>query len=211
VKKVEQLSINETQMILVQLVFKPDKDLITTVKLQFDPSVNYLIRKAAYDTSSSNGNYRREEEVVDFKECEPGVFYPERVLGRSEEDGKPYSTSESRLSDIHVNEAIPKSIFHLTYPNGVYLSDGIKGTRYRVDAQGNQISEGIPLTRGPAAPIPGDRPPAGSETQAEPGSAMRWILPISLLVLAMASVAGLLRRRRERITEGQKRGACESA
>jgi hypothetical protein len=161
------------------------------LELYFDPSVNYLIRKEVL----KSGNYVREHEVVQFKECAPGLFFPQRINGR-EDNGK----STTVLSDIHVNQALPADIFDFRYPAGVYLSDGIKGVSYRTDSEGNPISAITPHARG--SPPPRSEPGAiATETQEEPRSFTSWILPLALVILASAATLALVRRWRSQTSK----------
>src|SRR5205085_2583892 len=89
-------------------------------------------------------------------ECSPGLFFPERIIGGSEANGKPATTTIAELSDVRVNGPLPDGIFQLLYPHNIYLTDSIRGVIYRVDPQGNQLSEARPLGgRVPPPPVGG--------------------------------------------------------
>jgi hypothetical protein len=134
---------------------------------------------------------------VKFKECSPGVFFPEQEVGRSYNHGTEHTSSTTEVSDLRVNEPLPKDIFRLTYPRGVILSDTIRGTQYRVDSQGNMMSKETPMGR--EAPPPDQTRTESewaTETQEEPRSAVRWILPVSFGIVTVAGVAAFVQRRR---------------
>lgn len=197
-KKIERKSVHGKEMIVVQLFFDRSGDVnrAWNIEIYFDPGVNYLIRKVVYSVASKGG-YIREEEVQNFKEFGSGVFFPEQAVGRSENQGKQYSTNTSKLTDIKVNQPLPRDIFRFRYPQGVFMADKIRGCEYRIDAEGNPISKEVPFGRGDPPPIKeGDAQSAGTETQEEPRPASRWILPISLGILIVGGVAAFLRRRR---------------
>lgn len=189
-KRAEWYTIDGNKLAMIELVIPQPNSPGDSwdVQFYFDPSVNYLVRKEVY----RHGSYAREQEVVQFKECAPGLYFPERVSGRSKD-----STSSTLLSEIRVNQPLPADIFNFRYPHGVYLSDGIKGVSYRTDPEGNPISAVTPHSRGPLPPRSEAEPATlGTETQEEPRSLTRWILPLALVILASAGVVAVIRRRR---------------
>jgi hypothetical protein len=191
-------------MVVVKLYFdKSDnrKDR-WTVELHFDPAVNYLIRKQVYVCATAKGNFYREREVVQFQECKPGLFFPQKIVGRSDSDGKPFSKTSIEISAIRVNEPLPEGIFDFRYPQGAMLFDDIEGVRYQVDSFGNRISESVPITRQPPPPT-ASKSEKGMQTLDEPSHLSQWILPSSVAILTVAVAIALLRwyrRRKARAT-----------
>jgi hypothetical protein len=205
--RAERRSIKGKEMLVAHLVFDRTKDQggAWDVEIHFDPAVNYVVRKTIYTASGTNGRFIREDEVIQFKECAPGLFFPERLEGHSELNGKPDFNHTTVISDIRVNQPLPDDIFRLHYPEGVNLSDQIRNIRYRVDSEGHQTSAGTPL-QGRVVPPPPERQSdssgPGMETQEEPRSASRWVLPVSLVILAFAGIAVFVRRWRRIATVG---------
>jgi len=154
--------------------------------------VNYLVRKAIYSIPGSS--FRREDEIVKFLEIAPGIFFPVEAIGTSPPD----SRSKAKLLEIKVNQPLPPSIFKFSYPRGVYFGDSITGTQYRVDSEGNAISKKTPLGTPPPPPA-GELPQVGQgmESQGEPESITRWILPVSVMVLVLAGGFAVLIRLRK--------------
>lgn len=192
----EWITARGQKMVVVRLAFARSESKAGSVpwnvEIHFDPAANYLVRKTIYQSTSG---YRREEEVASFKECSPGVFFPERVTGRSGSGNNMATSLVSIFSDIHVNQPLPPGIFHFRYPNGILLTDSIKGTSYRVDPEGNPLSSGQPMARvGPPPLAEGVAPGTGKETEEEPKPLSRWILPCSLLALALGGGGALARR-----------------
>ncbi len=123
-------------------------------KMQFwmDPSVNHLLR--AMRMIMHDGS-RMEAEVTDFREHQPGVFFPERIVRR-------YRPASSRTRErpwdeecvlvAEINRPIPDQVFQIKYHPGVHFVDQMNGTIYPVDTDGRRI--------GPAKPIAGDSPDA---------------------------------------------------
>jgi hypothetical protein len=196
--RAQRKAVDGKETIVVELFFEGTKTRPSAwdIEIQFDPTVNYLVRKVSYTTSGVKGRFRREDEVAEFKECTPGVFFPERARGQSgPEGGDPDFTYSVVFSDVQVNEPLPDDVFRFRYPKGVYLTDSIRGTVYRVDAVGNRTSPETPMGKIP--PPPEEEPalqPPGQETQEEPRPATRWILPVSLGILTMGGILFVLRR-----------------
>jgi hypothetical protein len=197
--KADRKSIGGKPMILVRLSFDPvtKGEDEWDMEVYFDPSVNYLVRKAVY----VNRRIRREDEVASFKECAPGVFFPEEIVGRSEYNGSQDTSCATHISNVKVNEPIAEDIFRLRFPNNIILTDGIIGGQYHVDAQGNRISEVKPLAQGPGAPGLEAGVIPGIESESEPWPVSRWILLFSLLVLIAGGIGALVRWRRRRAAE----------
>lgn len=204
VTDVRRQSIQGKEAIVVRLFFAEQGERTAwNVEIHFDPSVNYLIRKTVY--VHANGPYRIEDEVVSFKECSPGLFFPERLVGRSGPEGNYNFNHTTVISEIRINQPLPENVFHLRYPEGVVFDDRIRGVRYRANSEGKPISPEEPLEVGRVAVAPLGEEPASSrpmETQEEPRSMTRWILPISCGILAVGLIAAFVRRRHRSAAEG---------
>jgi hypothetical protein len=169
------------------------------VTIYTDPDVNYLVRKVVY-ASSGKVEYRREEEVIEFKDGGGGVFFPESTVGRSENGGKPYSSLQCQVKDIRINESLPQDAFRLRYPRGTQLNDNIRGVTYTVDEDGRQISKESAQNRGPqAAPAAFPASPM-TETREEPAGIGRWILIAFLAVGLIGLVVIVLRHRMRQVS-----------
>jgi hypothetical protein len=198
-KKVERKQAGGKGLIMVQLFFDKSKksDVPINVDIYFDPDVNYLVRQVTYNFL--NPNYRWDDEVLDFKEHQPGLFFPEQMAGSSQwlTNKVKGDDNTTRFSEVQINQPLPRDIFNFKYPHGVSLRDNIRGSEYRVDADGNPISQQIPYVHEPPPPASAaDAPIPGTETQEEPQSATRWILPISVGILIVGGVAAFRQRRR---------------
>ena len=193
--RVEKQLIDTREMIVVGLQFEPPAEgKAWESEIHFDPSVNYLIRKVV--RSKTGSRFADVEEAVQFKNCGGGIFFPERVVGRAGVGDKPSETrSESLLSDIRVNQPLPPEVFRLRYPAGISLTDSIRGTSYRVDSDGNPLSVEKPLgTVPPPAPSRLAGPDGGAETAEEPQSRFRWILPVSIGLVAVGILLTVRKR-----------------
>lgn len=187
------------EMIRVRLQFEePRKEKSAwKVEIDFDPSVNYLVRKTVYTSAK---NYVREDEVMQFKESAPGVFFPEKLTGRAGPSGKFDFEHSTTLSEIQVNRPLPEGIFRLRYPPGLYMHDTVRGTRYKIDSDGNRISPEEPRRKGKGTPPPPlaeepSRPRTATEEEPRPWT--RWILPVSSAILLVGLAAALVRRYRK--------------
>lgn len=159
-------------------------------------ATNYLIRKVAYVSHLKAGTYRSENEVAHFKECSPGVFFPERLEGRYGNKDAWTFKSTTVLSDIRINPLLPENVFRLSIPHGVTLVDGIRGVSYKVDSAGRRISAEEPLGRIPPPPVGASAEAPRKATQFEPTPASWWVLPVSAAVLVFGITAYIVRRMR---------------
>jgi hypothetical protein len=204
VKGAERRTIEGKELVVVGVVFdrskEKDKGSVWDVEIQFDPAVNYLIRKMVFTApgmaivAGKPRTFRREEEVVQFKECSPGVFFPERLIGGSGPEGNFNFNHVTIISEIRVNQPLPEGTFRFRFPHGVELVDSTRGVRYPVDSKGNRIGPETPLAISPPPP-PVDSPPPSQqlETQEEPQGWSRWIFWVSLGIVLLAG-GGLLYR-----------------
>jgi hypothetical protein len=210
IKKTERKTIDGKEVIVVAVIFAGNAARPGTwdVEVFFDPAVNYLVRKVVYTTPGPKGRIRQEQEVTQFKECAPGVFFPERAKGSSGLEGTSANNDSALFnefsvlfSDIHVNEPLPDDIVRFRYPDGIILSDAIRGTTYRVDSEGNRISDETPFGKIPPPPE-GElaASPLGTETREEPWPTTWWILPVSLGLLIFGSALYLVRRWRTSVS-----------
>lgn len=201
--KAERKKVDGNEMIAVNLSFDRSRERADSwdVEIQFDPTVNYLVRRTKYVQHGDNGRYVRDEEVIKFREFNGGVYFPERIVGQTALDGHKDGSYSTVITDIHVNETIPEGIFRFRYPEGVRVNDSIHRTNYRVDAEGRPITAEKAY---PARPVPPPHvseaaplPEPGMETHEEPRPASRLILPISLLVLVVGVSLAVVRRWRQ--------------
>jgi len=167
-----------------------------TVEIHFDPSVNYLIRRTLYKAKLENGGIlRREEKVLEFHECAPGLYFPAQIAGNYEVDAKPWTSHTAEITDLKVNQPLPKDIFDLRFPHGITMVDTEGGVSYRVDPRGRRISEASPLGAGPPPPPAAEGTvKLGQETAEEPRPLTAWILPISVVLIALTVTAGIVKR-----------------
>jgi hypothetical protein len=160
--RIERRAAGASDLVFVQLFFdKSDKvPAPWEVEILLDGQVNYLVRKTVYIARHDKVT-RREDEVVDFKEFAPGIFFPIRVAGRFEMDGKMWSTVTAEISDVAINQPLPRDIFAFRFPEGIILSDAIAGSTYYVDSEGNRISPAVPFSGTPPPPAAdgNDTPP----------------------------------------------------
>jgi hypothetical protein len=171
------------------------------VTVSLDPSANYLIRRLQLTctTKSDKRRVRRDTEVTRFVEAAPGVFFPDLVEFRVDINGQRTYTDSVRITDLRINQPIAPGKLRLAYDQGVRVLDSIRGSEYQVDADGRRIT---PEIRQPKANLPPAITPSNgsktvvprTETKEEPRSAVRWILPSSLIVLSAGILLAFVRR-----------------
>jgi len=198
VTEVSRRALEGNEAILVRLNFDSSdlRPASWEVEIYFDPAVNYLVKRAVYIASTDAGKYRRQTDVAQFKECTPGVFFPERLFGEDGPVSKPNFKHTTIISDIHVNEKLPQEIFHFRFPDGIQIHDKVRGALYRIDSQGKAISKETPMEVFSPPPPAVDSVIYQTETQEEPPNPRRWIVPLSLLALALGGGGVLVRRMR---------------
>ncbi len=156
-----------------------------TMEIYFDPSVNYLVRKATY--AQKNQAPWVVYEVQEFKELKPGIFFPVRAIATHFDHGTEIDHFECSMTNIQINEPIPDEIFELTYPEGETMLDSLTGTSYKINAFGDPITEPVAHAANPPAMKTltlGEK--TDSSTMEAPTSWYFYILPLSLLILGLA-------------------------
>ncbi len=170
------------------------------VEFWFDVGRNYLIWKRVVSAKE----FRSEDEIVEFIEPQPGVFFPTKRVAKSFRGREQNIQAVITLSNVRINEPIAKAVFELPrVPSGTMCSDLIKKQLYPIDETWQQV----PGSR--AEPYDQVAVPYGSPGQtgftaqstAEGRSWTYWIAPASLAVLALAGAAWLYRRYRSRSLE----------
>jgi outer membrane lipoprotein-sorting protein len=160
----------------------------------FDPSANFLISRYVVTVRNANGGTGVSvvrTDVERFIEPAPGVFFPAAVTRMDFADGNLDTRYVSELKEVKVNQPLPRDTFDLKFAPNTRVNDLIRGKRYTVGPDG--VSE----TR--AADILPATPPATTErlteTKEEPKSFTVWLLPSTLLVVAVGCAIELARRR----------------
>lgn len=199
VVSVQRRRLDDRELIAVKLRMpaKSEGSPPWELELHFDPSVNYLIRSVTRFRGRQQNDV---EEVVSFKDLGGGLYFPERIVGRGP-DGSPESVkSEGLLTEIQINKALPEGIFRLKYPEGILLTDSIRGTMYKVSSDGEPLSKEKPLGTIPPPPPSTKDPDAesGTVSQEESSDSTRWIMPISVAMLAIGAACAAYRRWKSR-------------
>lgn len=147
-------------------------------RVWFDPSVNYLGRKRV-DEYDDHGGRRVENEIEAFREAKPGVFFPVKYVSRYYVAGKLKSQSTLAAEVVEVNEPVADEALTLTFPEGVFIEDTVKGIRYATGPDGK------PVPARPARPIPPETR-AQVQAPAEPEPVpVRWLWVAATLAAAM--------------------------
>jgi hypothetical protein len=130
---------------LIRVQFKAEGPMVRTA--WFDAGVNYLVRKIRNENSDTG--LKREQEITEFREALPGIFFPIRAAGRSaNRAGQLTLESIAEVKVLRVNETIDSSVFELAFPKGTAVADEIKGIRYVAE------DDEQPGTAVPASPLP---------------------------------------------------------
>lgn len=177
------------------------------VTLWHDVDRNYLVWKETV-TNNKYSN-RSENEILEFVEPVPGVFIPTKCRGQwFGVDGELDSREEMNLSDVEVNKPIPASVLQLpAIPSGTMLDDRIRGVRYPVNENWQPI--------GPERPIPGlavvstsDQASLDyhSQSASEAKPLTRLLVPVSLVILVIASICLIYRHYRSQAGYGARLG-----
>lgn len=161
-----------------------------------DVSHNYLIWKRVF--APDKEPVKIETEILEFLEPSPGVFVPVKCRQQSFRNGERTYLRELTLSDVQVNNPLPKSTLELpSLPRGTILDDHIQRTSYPIDANWLPIGPANPL---PQLSLAGNSDDKGSgfrsQSVREPIALSRWLMLGSLIVLIIACAALIYRRYR---------------
>lgn len=170
------------------------------VKLYFDPSVNYLVRRAEYDSTSDTGKTtKRIVDVERFHEARPSVFCPVEVSRHMVvNSGQPEPVVSVRVSNVVVNEPVPTDIFRVALPNGILFRNMTEGTVYRVDSAGRPTSKPQVDTTDTRHIREGGKPTARAEG-AEGGDRRMWPWAAATVALIGAGAGAFYARNRRRL------------
>jgi hypothetical protein len=188
VKKVTE---NGKEYLQLTITFDDMNHRENQIDIWFDPTVNYLARKAVV-LDPKKGRVRFE--VLDFVEAGPGLFMP-RESTMVAEAGPPRMTRFS-LSNVRVNEPMPDNTFELPIPAGTTIFDQIDGKVYKVDAQGKPVGAGEDIAKPEVTIAETETPRTQSRTDRVDWT-NRVFLFCSASVLLTAAALWLVRRRRE--------------
>jgi len=164
----------------------------------FDPSVNYLVRKRTIDWMSSGTMPQpmtTESEVVSFVEVSRGLYFPAQVRTRQSSEGRVTGTEDATFTEMRVNEAMQSAAMNFQFPAGTVVRDEIEAKEYGISASG-AIINARPLPE--AAPLTTADGLSRTETREEALPWTSWILPTSGTLLIVGCVLWLLRAWRRR-------------
>jgi hypothetical protein len=192
--KAPREKVNGIDCVRVSMSFVGD-DVEWAYTFWHDIDRNYLIRKAMLNVD--HGSTISEWEIEEFQEAKPGVFVPIRCRLKVNQQGKLEQELVTTLTNVKVNEPIAKDMFILPpIPSGTELHDSIDGTRFPIDSSWKRIGRKVdnPVitiqsrSGGPAAPF-------SAQSETEPKSLSRWLLPASIAILVTAAGVWFYRKR----------------
>lgn len=173
--------------------------------IDFDPAVNYLARVVGLRSKliDEAGKPVPEQEVTEFAEVAPGVYYPTKVRCLDPATGGPGWSIEH--TDIQVNQPIPTESLALKFPPRIKVLDKQRGGAFMTDAAGEPTRPAIDKNGRPLLLATGDDPairPDDPEMPARPsrseaGSLTRWVLPAALALLGTGVVLAVVRQARQ--------------
>jgi hypothetical protein len=162
-----------------------------------DPGTNYLVRKVLFHWSRPRATGRIEREVLTFREMKPGIFFPERVRHVMFTSTDWLERGEATLSNIRVNESLPRGTFQHVFPPGTMVADGVQGTGYIVGRDGQPTNVGALAFQSPQDALRG---PIGTATPRDADEDKGWpwqhLLLIGSGVVLVASLTALFWKRR---------------
>lgn len=113
----------------VQEVSRDDEGNVQFTLANFHKTTCVLAARANFAPSRMEVKYKQGghsvQEVKEFAEPRPGVYFPLRVAGTLNHSGAKESTFEIRFSDITVGQPPPESAFTQTIPEGTRVADEI--------------------------------------------------------------------------------------
>jgi hypothetical protein len=170
--------------------------------IDFDPAVNYLARVvvARSKLEGDAGKPAFEQEVTEFSEAAPGVYYPTKVRCVNPATGE--QTWSIEFTDIKVNEPISPETLTFKFPPQVMVQDKVRGGVFVTDAAGEPTlpahdKNGVPiqLATGAEPEVAPDAPEVPARpSRYEAGPLTRWVLPAALALLGTGIVLAVVRR-----------------
>jgi hypothetical protein len=157
----------------------------TRFESSFDPSVNYLVRRRCMYWAGQDKHKRErlyEDEVKEFMEVAPGVYFPVHIETRRYRNGKLCMAGDSKIDVLMVNGAVPGDKLQLDFPVGARVLDHKDQVAYTVGPNGERVKVrplgSVLYGRG--------QPPAG---------AWRWYLGMGLAAAGIAVLGYVCWRR----------------
>lgn len=172
--------------------------------IDFDPEVNYLARKVASKSKLGGGNNQPVlvQEVIEFVETVPGVFFPSKVICVNPENGDQAWGME--FKEIQVNQSVEKDKLEFHFPARLLVMDRIRNGAFLTDSYGNPCLPGknakgelIALAEGIDPSIhPNNSSESTRASDSEEKSLSRWILPVVVGFIGVGLLAGLVKKYR---------------
>ena len=164
-----------------------------------DPAHNFLVQKIAFKGLPEGTRLREEKEVLSFRECEPGVYFPQEVETRTyaiadDKSQQLYAIGHTHFESVVVNKALDAKIFDLAIPPGTPTINRQEGTSFVMGDNGTP--------RGPISPAPAITPPPSPQLTPEQhlvtGPRLVVSIAVSLTLGLLVTLFLYWRRRRLR-------------
>jgi hypothetical protein len=167
--KARQLTVNGRQVVKIEFELAEKKGAqvfpqpVKRFEISLDVAANYLVTELVgnYPDRQSRETYQVEE----FKEVQPGVFFPVKISHLIERDGTPTQRMQVIVSDVKVNVAMDSERFEFRCPPGTRVTDRVSMSVYEADEKGLPTNQPEPLRT--VTPGPGRPGPVQSEVRSE--------------------------------------------
>ena len=174
------------------------------VIVKLDPVHNYLIRsklslmEGVKKPLKGPGTKEISEEVLDYLEASPGIYFPRQVRIEEKFGGELEYRKTVTFSAVKVNGPMAPDVFTPQYKDGTLVRDFIRSTEYRVNAAGvRQGSETAASIVAVAPPPDPERPRSTLPTSEEERRWGWWLAPLGG-ILALGGCIILFWRRRQK-------------
>ncbi len=159
----------------------------------FSKKYNYMISKVTF-TSKDAGTVAVSE--YKMREYLPGVHFIEQGTTRMAVKGKQISETIYQISNVKINERVPRDVFSVKFHPGSGVRDRTQDKVLKVLADGSLGSEHPDIHLSTGQPLEA-RDPIEVTTD-EPPSSYRWVIAAASAILFSAGVLWIIRRRHSR-------------
>lgn len=170
------------------------------VTIRLDPKHNYLMcgkisRSEGVKNPANPAQPPRahilDEEVREFQQVAPGIYFPKRVVIEERLGEELQSRRTVTFSAVRVNAPIPAAVFRPEYKDGTEVTDFIRSTKYKVNPAGQVRGPETTFSMVAVSPISDKQvtEPAGP-TLAEERRWGWWLAPagLSLVLIGLSIV-----------------------
>jgi hypothetical protein len=142
IAKIQTCSVNKEKGIerrVITFEYQSPGEPKSIYRCTFNSNMNNIIEKIEIDLDSSG--MKHIFQATKFNEVNSAIYFPSEMSRECYVKGKLKWNAKYTITQLRINAAVSQDAVNFKFPHGIEVFDTIKSSKYKVDQDGNRITE----------------------------------------------------------------------